>query len=71
LFENIAEMPIHSVKPRLRSCIEVVPEFYYEDYSRQPRLWRKECTGGTRMMTKMKMAGKDHKRRDESFQNSF
>jgi len=49
----------------------MVSEFYYEDFSRQFRLWKKECTGGTRLMTKMKMTGKDHKRRDEPFQNNF
>ncbi len=49
----------------------MVPEFYYEDFSRQFRLWKKECTGSTRLMTNMKMAGKDHKKRDESFQNNF
>ena len=36
----------------------MVPEFYYEDYSRPPLLWNKECTGGTGLMIKMKMAGK-------------
>gem|GEM_PF-2576531 len=32
----------------------MVPDFYYEAYSRQPRLWKKECIGGTGLMTKMK-----------------
>ncbi len=49
----------------------MVPEFYYEDFSRQPRFWKKECTGGTGLTTKMKMTGKNHKRRDKSFQNNF
>ena len=49
----------------------MVPEFYYEDFSRQFRLWKKECTGGTRLMIKIKLAGKDHKRRDEPLQNNF
>ena len=45
----------------------MVSEFYHEDYSRQPRLWKKECTGGTGLMTKMRMAGKeDHNIREEA-----
>ncbi len=45
----------------------MVREFYYEGFSRQFRIWKKECTGRTRLMTNIKMAEKDHKKKDELF----
>ena len=30
----------------VRSCFEMVPEFYYAEFSRQFRLWKRERSGG-------------------------
>ena len=38
----------------------MVPELHYEDFSRQFRPWKKECTESTQLMTKIK-----------SFKNNF
>ena len=32
--------------PSFRSCFEIVPEFYYAEFSRQFRLWKRERSGG-------------------------
>ena len=54
----------------IRSRIEMVPEFYYEDYSRQFRLWKKECTGGIVLMTKMKWPERTIREETNQFKSS-
>ncbi|GEM_PF-2669047 len=54
----------------IRSRIEMVPEFYYEDYSRQFRLLKKECTGGIVLMTKMKWPERTIREETNQFKSS-
>ena len=49
----------------------MVSEFYYEDFSRQFRLWKEERTGGTRLMTKMKWPERTIREEKNHFKNSF
>ncbi|GEM_PF-220589 len=49
----------------------MVSEFYYEDFSRQPRLWKKECTGGIGPMTKMKWPERTIREKTNHFKPTF